>query len=174
MSEAVLGQANAKLEEAIEDLRVKYERKAKEEAAAARADAAAAAAAGGGAGGAAGASAGGAKPAEAEADWALDDPDLEALRRSRMAALRSTVDARKAARAAGGGELRTIVEDDFLKEVTSAKMVVVHFYHPEFETCKVMDKHLRLVAAKPTAVTTRFLRLDGAYASVRSGRCGRW
>jgi len=37
--------------------------------------------------------------------------------------------------------------------------VVVHFFHDEFEKCRVMDMHLRKIAAK--ALQTKFLRLNG-------------
>lgn len=51
------------------------------------------------------------------------------------------------------------------------RYVCVHFFHPEFETCKVMDKHLRICAAKPIALGTRFLRIEGAF---RAWVRGRW
>lgn len=138
---------NCKLEAAIEDLRIKYERirmeeqKAKEEKEAAER----------------------AKAAEEkrkadENDWTIEDPELERLRQARIASLKENASLRKGHREAGHGDLREIVEDDFLKEVTSTGLVVVHFFHPEFETCKVMDKHLRDLAAR--ALQTKFLRLN--------------
>jgi len=60
----------------------------------------------------------------------------------------------------GHGELREITEDDFLREVTGSPLVVVHFFHPEFETCKVMNKHLRELAGR--ALQTKYLLLNGA------------
>lgn len=123
---------------------------------------------------------------------------------SRIEALKKAAASRKGHKDAGHGELRTIVEDEFLKEVTSTecvdarhrtllrqrtrqapsagpylrprrlyaslcvcacrwrRFVLVHFFHPEFETCKVMDKHLRICAARPEALGTKFLRLEGA------------
>lgn len=36
---------------------------------------------------------------------------------------------------------------------------MVHFFHAEFVSCKVMDKHLRVIAAK--VPTTRFLKING-------------
>jgi thioredoxin-like negative regulator of GroEL len=38
------------------------------------------------------------------------------------------------------------------------RYVVVHFYHEEFITCKVMDKHLRAIA--PRMLSAKFLRID--------------
>lgn len=47
-----------------------------------------------------------------------------------------------------------IVEDEFLAEVTKSKQVVLHFYHDEFERCKVFDKvRLQLsVALEPLSL----------------------
>ena len=66
----------------------------------------------------------------------------------------------------GHGELREITEDDFLREVTGSPLVVVHFFHPEFETCKVMNKHLRELAGR--ALQTKYLLLNGARARARA------
>lgn len=44
------------------------------------------------------------------------------------------------------GEFREIDESEFLDTLLKNKKVVCHFYHQEFEKCKVMDKHLRQIA----------------------------
>ena len=44
------------------------------------------------------------------------------------------------------GEYREIEEGEFLDTLLKNKKVVCHFFHPEFEKCKVMDKHLRIIA----------------------------
>lgn len=44
------------------------------------------------------------------------------------------------------GEYREIEESEFLDTLLKNEKVVCHFYHPEFEKCKVMDKHLTKVA----------------------------
>jgi hypothetical protein len=51
-----------------------------------------------------------------------------------------------------------IAEDDFLEVVTSTPHVVTHFFHEGFERCKVMDKHLTVLARKN--FSTRFLKLS--------------
>lgn len=104
---------NARLEQGIEELRVKYAAKAEADARAAEVaaqeqrtkDALACAAC-----------------VEKErldptVSMVMDDPDAEALRQSRMAALKARASAAKKHLEDGGGELREIVEDDFLKEV---------------------------------------------------------
>ena len=42
--------------------------------------------------------------------------------------------------AKGHGQYREITQDEFLKEVTSSKYVIVHFYHNDFEKCKITEK----------------------------------
>lgn len=41
--------------------------------------------------------------------------------------------------AKGHGSYREIVQDEFLKQVTTSEHVIVHFYHNDFEKCKVID-----------------------------------
>ncbi|MFO0515420.1 MAG: thioredoxin domain-containing protein [bacterium] len=40
------------------------------------------------------------------------------------------------------GEYREIEESEFLDTLLKNEKVVCHFYHSEFEKCKIMDKHL--------------------------------
>src|SRR4051812_27306594 len=40
------------------------------------------------------------------------------------------------------GELRDIVETEFLDTMLKNDKVICHFYHSQFERCKIMDKHL--------------------------------
>jgi thioredoxin-like negative regulator of GroEL len=58
----------------------------------------------------------------------------------------------------GHGELTDIGEGEFLEVMTKTEMVVCHFYHKDFERCKIMDKHLKLLA--PRYFTTRFCRIS--------------
>ena len=99
----------------------------------------------------------------ARVDMRMDDPEVEALRQQRMAALKAGAAARKQGLQEGRGELREICEDEFLKEVTGARFVAVHFYHDEFMTCKVMDKHLRALA--PRCVSVKFVRINANKAA---------
>jgi hypothetical protein len=39
--------------------------------------------------------------------------------------------------AKGHGRYREVLQDEFLPEVTSSKRAVAHFYHNDFERCKV-------------------------------------
>jgi len=58
----------------------------------------------------------------------------------------------------GHGRYTEIVEDEFLPAVTKTKFVVVHFYHNDFETCKVMDHHLDIICRKHTE--TKFVKIN--------------
>lgn len=145
---------NSKMEGAIEQLREKYERKAEQEAKEA------AIKSGEDKVSAAQAAAEAKKADEERVDMRMDDPEMEALRKQRLAALHEATKAKKQHMDDGGGEVREILEEDFLKEVTSTHLVIVHFYHEEFMTCKVMDKHLRILA--PRCVGTKVLRLNAS------------
>ena len=87
-----------------------------------------------------------------------EDADLRELREQRLKALknqqRETIDQVSK----GHGQYREIVQDDFIQEVTSSDRVVVHFYHRDFERCKVMDMHLRKLSLRH--LEAKFCRID--------------
>lgn len=62
----------------------------------------------------------------------------------------------------GHGQYRDIIQDEFLNEVTSSNHVICHFYHRDFERCKVMDHHLSILAARH--IETKFVRIDAEKA----------
>ena len=89
--------------------------------------------------------------------------EIEAIRARRMAELRAAQMRQAEHRALGHGELRTIAQDDFLPECAgSSEWVAVHFFHDEFERCKILDHHLKLVA--PLHLSCKFLRVDAQKA----------
>jgi hypothetical protein len=51
-----------------------------------------------------------------------------------------------------------VAEGDFLEVVTSTPRVVCHFFHADFERCKLLDAHLAALARRFFA--TRFIRLS--------------
>lgn len=92
-----------------------------------------------------------------------DDPVLESIRQRRMAEMKQEQIRKAESIARGHGQYRTIAQDDFLPECTgSSEFVAVHFFHNEFERCRIMDHHLKLVA--PVHTTCKFLRLDAEKA----------
>lgn len=98
-----------------------------------------------------------------EFDHLLDDEDdeLTAIRQARIAQLAAGAKQRAEHISLGHGSLRTIVQDEFLRECTgSSKFVCVHFFHDDFERCKIMDFHLNIVAREH--LEAKFLRIDAA------------
>lgn len=64
------------------------------------------------------------------------------------------------------GAYEEISEGDFLEAVTKTERVVCHFFHREFERCRIMDKHLGELARKHFG--TRFIKLSAPVS--RGGR----
>ena len=103
---------------------------------------------------------------EDEFDHLLDeenDDQLTAIRQARIAQLKAQQSQHAINLSLGHGSLRTINESEFLSECTgSSKYVIVHYYNDEFERCKIMDFHLKIVAE--AHVEAKFLRLDASKA----------
>ena len=96
-------------------------------------------------------------------DWELDDDDdLEMLRQRRLEMMKQRHKEAQEMKALGHGEYFEIEEDQFLKEVTSSKHVVCHFYNKDFESCKVFDDRLRQLAKK--FIRTKFIYIDATKA----------
>ncbi|KAF4658386.1 hypothetical protein FOZ61_005669 [Perkinsus olseni] len=90
------------------------------------------------------------------------DLDLEAIRAQRLAKLKAEHKAAAENRAKGHGELNEITEAEFLDTVTKSDKAIVHFYHRSFRKCKVIDKHLGLLA--PSLLDIKMARLDAQKA----------
>ena len=56
------------------------------------------------------------------------------------------------------GEIKDITETEFLDTMLKNKKVICHFYHNDFERCKIMEKHLQIIAS--THGETVFVRID--------------
>eukprot|EP00927_Polykrikos_kofoidii_P073758 TRINITY_DN69782_c0_g1_i1.p1 TRINITY_DN69782_c0_g1~~TRINITY_DN69782_c0_g1_i1.p1 ORF type:complete len:299 (-),score=79.61 TRINITY_DN69782_c0_g1_i1:346-1164(-) len=91
-----------------------------------------------------------------------DDDDLEALRARRKEKMRLDFEKKLKYQGLGHGTYDEIEEDAFLKTVTASERSVVHFYHRNFEKCKVMDMHLGKCAKK--FFGTRFVKLNAEKA----------
>jgi len=87
-----------------------------------------------------------------------DDEDLQKLYEERMARLKEEHEKRQKMQQQGHGKLEEIHEKDFLEVVTKTEKVVVHFYHKEFERCRIMDKHLSDLAKR--YFKTRFIKIS--------------
>lgn len=95
-------------------------------------------------------------------DEFLNDAEVQDLQEKRLAALQQKYALEKQFQAQGHGEYREITEEEFLKEVCGSQWVVVHFYHKEFFRCKIVDKHLRIIAKKH--ISCKFLTMDAEKA----------
>jgi len=91
-----------------------------------------------------------------------DDDGLEALRARRRQQMKEAHEKKLKYQGLGHGQYDNIEEEVFLKTVTDSERAVVHFYHKQFEKCKVIDMHLHKCAKK--FFGTRFVRLDAEKA----------
>lgn len=89
----------------------------------------------------------------------MDEDDLERLRERRLEALKKAQKQKQEWLSKGHGEYREIAsEKDFFSEVKDTKNVVCHFYRNSTFRCKILDKHLAILAKKH--VETKFLKLN--------------
>jgi thiol-disulfide isomerase/thioredoxin len=99
-------------------------------------------------------------------DEFLDDPTLDDLHDKRLAEMKRIVAEKRAEaekkKKISDGDYREIVQDEFLPTVTSLERVAVHFYHPEFETCMIMDQVLREIAVVHKEV--KFVKINAEKA----------
>lgn len=62
----------------------------------------------------------------------------------------------------GHGQYRQIVQDEFIKEMTSSDRVICHFYHRDFPKCEVMHHHLQKLAQRH--IEAKFVQIDAEKA----------
>ena len=80
---------------------------------------------------------------EDNSDSDFDDDEIMAkLREQRINDIKEEQKEHQLNMQRGHGTYSEIVEDEFLPAVTKTKFVIVHFYHKDFERCKIMDHHL--------------------------------
>merc|ERR1719450_456296 len=48
----------------------------------------------------------------------------------------------------GHGTYSEITEEQFLPTVTKTKYCIVHFFHKDFERCKIVDHHMQIIVNK--------------------------
>lgn len=98
---------------------------------------------------------------DSDEDFNLDDDSqsvLEAIKAKRLREMKRETKEMIENKAKGHGEYREISQDEFLPTVTDTKRVVCHFYHRDFERCKIIDMHLREIAKNH--FETKFVFLD--------------
>ncbi|CAL9188898.1 unnamed protein product [Musa hybrid cultivar] len=86
----------------------------------------------------------------------LDLDDFEDLRERRLQQLKKMAEKRSRWLSLGHGEYTEIPEKEFFAAVKASDRVVCHFYRENWP-CKVMDKHLSILAKQH--IETRFLKI---------------
>ncbi|GAA5896908.1 Plp1p [Sporobolomyces salmoneus] len=89
-----------------------------------------------------------------------NDFELGGFREKRMMELKAQIDAAQRRQESGYGQYSEIKVEKVLCHDRKAPRSVVHFFHPDFRRCKIMDKHLERLAEKHT--DTLFLKADVA------------
>ena len=89
-----------------------------------------------------------------------EDSELRMLREKRLRQIQGQQRQKLEDIGKGHGQYRDIVQDEFLHEVTNSMYTVCHFYHNDFEKCKVMDHHLHILAKRH--LETKFVKIDAA------------
>ncbi|GAX73850.1 hypothetical protein CEUSTIGMA_g1300.t1 [Chlamydomonas eustigma] len=88
----------------------------------------------------------------------IDDPELQNLHAERIAKLQQEHERRVQMQHQGHGTVTEITEGEFLEVVTKSQHVICHFFHRDFERCKIMDKHLAILAKRH--FKTRFVKIS--------------
>lgn len=89
----------------------------------------------------------------------LDVNDIEELRKNRINQLRKQEEQRKEWLNNGHGQYEELAEEkEFFDVIKKSNNVIVHFYRDSTERCKIVDKHLKLLA--PKHIESRFVKLN--------------
>jgi len=91
-----------------------------------------------------------------------EDPELKRIRESRLAQIKAEHQEQMMNRVRGHGTYREVSQDEFLPEVTGSPKVICHFYHKDFERCKIMDQHLEILA--PRHFEAKFIKINAEKA----------
>ena len=93
-----------------------------------------------------------------EADDFDDDNELERIRERRLAELKRRARDVEVKEADQHGMYHAVAEEKFLELVTKTKLVVAHFFHTDFNRCRILDEHLEKLA--PRHFHTKFIKCD--------------
>ena len=89
----------------------------------------------------------------------MDSDELEQLREERLKQLKKAAAQRETWRGQGHGQYTEITEEkEFFDVCKKSKRVVCHFYRDSTFRCKIVDKHLGLLASKH--LETHFVKLN--------------
>jgi len=88
-----------------------------------------------------------------------DEDELKALRQKRLQAMKRAQEEKDGWLANGHGKYEEIPDEGaFFAECKKAKNLIVHFYREATFRCKIVDRHLGILAAKH--LEAKFLKID--------------
>ncbi|GAM22373.1 hypothetical protein SAMD00019534_055480, partial [Acytostelium subglobosum LB1] len=90
-----------------------------------------------------------------------DDDELAKIRERRMQEIKDRMKAIDQLKNSNA-EYKEVMENDFLKEVTGTTNVVAHFFHNEFQRCKIVDKHMEILTK--VHINTKFIKINAEKA----------
>ena len=89
----------------------------------------------------------------------LQEDDIEKLREKRLNQMKQLASQQQEWRSKGHGEYRELSEEKmFFDECKQSEKVVCHFYRESTWRCKIVDKHLAILA--PKHLETKFIKLS--------------
>jgi len=89
----------------------------------------------------------------------LDEDDLEVIKKRRMDAMKNAQKKKTEWLKQGHGEYTEIPEEkEFFNVTKNSQNVVCHFYRDETFRCKILDKHLKILAQKH--IETKFCKIN--------------
>ena len=89
----------------------------------------------------------------------MDEDDIEDLRRKRMQQMKKAQDQKREWMQLGHGKYEEIPEEkEFFDVSKKSKNVVCHFYRDSTFRCKIVDKHLEILA--PKHIECRFVKIN--------------
>ncbi|KAK3606714.1 hypothetical protein CHS0354_005852 [Potamilus streckersoni] len=89
----------------------------------------------------------------------LDDDDLEKLRQKRLDSMKQAQKQKQEWLAAGHGKYFEVADEkQFFEECKKSKNVVCHFYRDSTFRCKIVDKHMEILA--PKHLETKFMKIN--------------
>ena len=84
------------------------------------------------------------------------------IRERRMLQMKNVYQEKQENLIKGHGQYTEITEEQFLPNVTGSKFVICHYYHQDFERCKIVDMHLRKIAAQHKEAKFVYLNAEKA------------
>lgn len=89
----------------------------------------------------------------------MDEDDMEALRQRRLDAMKKAQTQKQEWIAIGHGKYEELKDEkEFFDACKKSKNVVCHFYRDSTFRCKVVDKHMQILA--PKHIETRFVKIN--------------